>query len=556
MSLEDLKELEVNLDRELTELPLWKQPVRVVLFAMHFCVYNFFRTESAKAIAVAGRISHLIHLIAACPAEPTGESSMDAFVAYREVDPDLSQTMLAINYGHFSEVMPQAHRGFYRVTALGPKHLRLEHQSTEAADSETRDILLSELALSHATAQHPDVRSEIAKLALTLPRADVKLIASVMGSYIHHYLTSVNEPEFLSDSVMRNAFGVSNAEFARFKAFLLTIGNYAVDLSRAVEDRLRAAGGDAPELEAEWLEWISVCWTEDHVRHLARNLVGISDEVITKLFAVFGLNFRSTPPDTKNGGDGYFPPLALLPGNGILIGPYFTWFFSHARNALYALQRIDQRRFDNVVSGDLEPQLIRNAEALLQRLPGLKLRANVVWGAGEIDLLVFEPVTNTVVQIQAKAPIAPYGARMVDRLEGRIEEGIHQLRSFRALPQEEIDSIVSRAVGQTVSGVKVVDVLLARSCFGTHRTWSMASDICFLSLAVLSDLTRSGQTNRPTSIADLPKAAKHCLDGVIANSNPVWTHKPLVLGKWTLDVPMLDFNQNYVDAERRRVWSM
>jgi hypothetical protein len=551
VSLRELKDLEIKIDSEVAQLAIWKLPVRAILTAVHYSLYTFFRTDREKAITVAGRMSHLVQFLAKCPAEPTGASALDAFSAYMEMDPKIEQLMLAINYSHFSEVMPQVHRGYYSVTKVNEKHLRLDHASTELANAETRDIVLSELAMPHIAAPPPNVQAEIQQLAHVAPKVDLKLMSRVLGSYIDHYLKHIVEPPLLSDETLIDAFGLNNAELARFTALLLAIASYAIDLSKAIEPRARAEAKGLSAVEAEWLEWVSVCWKEDFLRHLL-NAVTTDASKIDALLSIFSLNFRVDPPQTDRGGEGYFPPMALLRGESVVIGPYLTFLYAHTRNVLYALQRLDQTKFDEVVSHGLEPQILLHAQSMLRRLPGVDVVPNVVWDTGEIDLLVFEEASNTALQIQAKAAIAPYGTRMISRLEGRVREGIRQLQDFRALPQEKIDAIISKAVGKTVSGVRLVDAVLARSCFGSKSSWSNSAGVCFVSLAILEELTKSGKI---ANINELPRLVAIYLDSVILQAGPIWTHKPLRLGEWTLEVPMLDFNQRYLDRERIRVWA-
>lgn len=552
-ALNQLREFESQLDAEVANLAIWRLPVRCVLLAMHYSLYGFFTTDREKATTIAARMSHLIPMLAKCPPEPIGENAANALRAYVDTDPTLQQLLLAINYGHFSEVMPQVHRNYYTVTAMGEKHFRLEHRTENSAAMEVRDIVLSELAMPHITSPSPDVSEAIEQLTRTVPQANISLVGQVLGSYIDHYLKNVKEPELLSDAVLVDAFGADTQAINRFTSTLLAVAALAVDLSRALEARVRAEG-TPKDLEAEWLEWVSIFWTADYVRHILRGTTGVSDEALTRLFSIFALDFRKKPARTELGGDGYFPPLAFLVGGGLLIGPYFTWLFTHTRNMLYALLKTDQQKFDNVVSGGLEPQLLIHVESMFRRLPGIEIKANVAWDAREIDLLVFEPATNTALHIQAKAPIAPYGARMIARLESRIQEGIEQVQSFRALPQERVDTVISEAFGREVSGVKVIDAILARSCFGTYRTWDNAADISFLSLAVLAELTREGPMRLQT-LAELPARAQEYLEETIAKASPVWTHKPLILGEYVIDLPMLDLDQRFLDGERRKVWS-
>ena len=92
---------------------------------------------------------------------------------------------------------------------------------------------------------------------------------------------------------------------------------------------------------------------------------------------------------------------------------------------------------------------------------------------GEFDLLVYDPRDNSVCHIQAKAPVPPQGARMVARLEGRVLEGLDQLRRFRELPESERTRIVTNAVGSAVTDPQLIhDVVMTRTSFGTAAVWN------------------------------------------------------------------------------------
>jgi hypothetical protein len=49
VSKNELIEVEGKLDGEIAGFPIWKLPVRCVLFAMHYTLYVFFVSDSLKA---------------------------------------------------------------------------------------------------------------------------------------------------------------------------------------------------------------------------------------------------------------------------------------------------------------------------------------------------------------------------------------------------------------------------------------------------------------------------------------------------------------------------
>jgi hypothetical protein len=85
---------------------------------------------------------------------------------------------------------------------------------------------------------------------------------------------------------------------------------------------------------------------------------------------------------------------------------------THEHNLLYVLNKRQRDHFNNIVSHHLEPMLLNDAVAEFSRVPNWLVEKNVRWSRGEVDLLVFDPASNTVLQIQAKAAIPAQNARM------------------------------------------------------------------------------------------------------------------------------------------------
>ena len=144
---------------------------------------------------------------------------------------------------------------------------------------------------------------------------------------------------------------------------------------------------------------------------------------------------------------------------------------------------------------------------------------------------------------------------MVARLEGRVREGIAQIRQFRALPGQRRDEIISRALGHAVRDIQLVDALLARSCFGTHDVWVEGAEMAFLTLPILSQLTRPNCRHRAEALADFPMNARNYLQEYVAQANPRWNSSTFALGDVSIDVQMLEYDHAFVNAERRRAWA-
>jgi hypothetical protein len=560
--LKELKAFEGTLDSKIATLPILALPIRPVLLAFHLALHSLFHggapaskgKNSLGGYSLAGRLGYLAALLAKCPAEPTGASAAEAFAAYADVDPDLSQTFLLSGYAHFCEIMPEVHRGYFSVGILNDGAFQLTHASAQFAESEAVDILLSELAIPTVSAPPPIEANAIDALAATMPRVDQTEHNRILGAYMHHFHKHVLEEHVMGEEGLRLVLGVSADEFARFRAVLMGLAQFATDVAIALKGRIAAGRGDADALQAEFLEWISIYWTESFVMTLARGMTGIDAAVAERLFEFFSLDFRKTPPGVAHAGDGFFPPLARLPGGGLMIGPDLTQIFLQTRNAVYALQQIDPTRFDDLASKYLEPALLDSAESELTAIGGLEIRRSVHWAGGEIDMLVFEPRTNSALQIQAKAPLPPQGARMVARLQTRVEEGFKQLSAFRKAGQPTIDQTVSRALGKPVSGVALGDALLARSCFGTHSVRSRAGNVALLTLPVLRALVdQHAQGRAPWDFSGFQAIVDAYVSTFVRSANPVWLDQPLSLDGTVVRVPMLQYDQGVIGRERLRL---
>ena len=555
-----LKSFERQIDEKVAALPVLLLPIRPVLTAFHVFLHGLLHggggtpPKVQAGYSLAGRLGHLSALLARCPAEPIGANAVDAFGAYRELDPDLSQTRLLLGYSHFCDLMPEVHRGYFAVAGDADKGFQLSHASAEFAASEARDILLSELALSTLAAPPPVDRGAIQRLAAMAPRLDLEELSRVLGAYAHHFNTTVLEEPVIGDEGLGQAIGVNLSAFGRFRAVLMAISQFAIDMSGALRARVDRTTNDKAAIESEWLEWVSVHWTEDFVCHLVRGLVGIDEATMDRLLSVFSLDFRSSPITIRHAGDGFFPPLARLRGGGLLIGPDLTQLYLQTRNVVYAIQRIDRRLFDDLISGHLEPELIKSAERQISLVPTLEMRRSVQWANGEIDLLVLDSGRNCAMQVQAKASLPPHGARMVDRLESRLKEGIEQLERFRSQGQGGIDDVVGRAFGRHLSKVVLVDALLARACFGTNEVWARGGTSALLSLPLLAGVIHDEMAGKKSlDLGAMPSLAAAFLDRVVEGAKPRWAAQELDLDGTRVSVPMLEYDQAFVHKERLRI---
>ena len=157
MSLAELKEYEKEFDRLIDELPIWPLPVRPLLTALHLTVDSLFngsrldgsvRPRPEAGSALGARLSYLVPHLLKCDAEPIGRNGADALRALNDSDPEGICRFALVTYGHFCELMPEVHKGYYSVAGDKEKGFTLAHATRQFADHEATDIILTELSLS------------------------------------------------------------------------------------------------------------------------------------------------------------------------------------------------------------------------------------------------------------------------------------------------------------------------------------------------------------------------------------------------------------------------
>jgi len=501
--------------------------------------------DDGKRDSLLSRISYLIDLLKKSPLEPIGGSASDALSAYSQQDPTLSQTILLLHYAHFCEEMPKVHKDYLQVQSIVDNHVVLEHATTEFSDSEAKDVILSELAGSVILSGLSRLDNVFDKLAMQSPTFDRVQMDFLLDALCQHFQRYVFDVDILTEAGFVTATGVNRDVFRRFRAALLAIADFCDGVAGALSRRLNADGPPSDQaLADELLEWISVFWIEKDFREIVAGLARITPAELGKLLPFFFLNLDAAKLHADHAGDGFTPPLFQL-GNGVSFTSSLIRAAVGERNILFGINRLNRQKFDNVVSQHLEPKLLADTVSLLKHFDNLVLVQNFDWGQGEIDLLVYSPDENSALHIQAKASLAPEGARMIRATEARIEEGLVQLAAFRRLTQEQQDTIFSNALGKSVRKVTVVDAVLARACFGTHRIWTKAIGTSFITLPllalVLSELERRGEL---FSVVRFPALVNELLGNLMAAAGPRWEPETIELGSASVSVPMLRYDHS------------
>lgn len=543
-----LLNFESLLDKQVSSLPLLSLPLRSVLTGLYHVVDGLFhgnrledkpQKRPIQGQGLAARLSYLTPFILKCPAEPIGESAFDALsvMALDEIPKNLQ---LLIGYGHLCELMPEIHRGYYRIEGT-EKHFLLSYRNDSFCQSELKDVVLTELARPFLVIRkwHDEeiFDSQVAKES----SFDLKLMAATIKRYYLHNIKNTFELPILTAEGFEAAVHTTFEEFCIFRAAWNAVADYSLGMASAICRRGKKLSQEKKEVALqEVFEWTAVMLNERFLSGLIIGISGIPSKKFDALLKIFSIG--PSISEAEHSGDGFFPPIFRL-GNCYLFNPNVLQLMLNSRNIPYALNKLDREHFDNFVSQHMEPQLVSAASKLFERLEGIQIVKNYKWQDGEFDLLVYRPSENVALHIQAKAAIPPDGARMVRALECRSKEGLKQLQAFRDLSAGKIDAIISRAVNRNVRNVRIVDVLLGWSGFGTNEVWSMMSDVAPMNLALLCNLV---ETTPDMPFLSFSEQAHELINKICAEVSPKWERKEILIGDTIIEVPLLNINTNKI----------
>jgi len=548
--VDDLLALEPKLDAlalhtRLTDLPR-RSALTGLLSQAHSVMYGGIApgldARPAVGTAIINRYSYLLDVLDQCPEEPIGTSAADVLSPFIEDVTLFADQLYLVQYGHVCELLPEVRRGWYEVTGSSDAPFRLQHPSEEFAAAEARDSVLADVTLPFSI--RPPANDALFDAACLENGFPASVLAEVLG-YVQHYRNAVFEVPLFPDAGWQGAFGVTEDDFLRFQAFWLALSEACFRMGEAVRRRLAAAPDDEA-LGNEYLEWVVPYLNPRFIAGLAMTTTGINGDAYDRLMECY-----SHMPGSGVGGDGFFPPFHPI-GDGLLFAPVAVQMMLASRNVANGLNKADPDRFAAVLSDHLEPFLLSKAALIVDRMDGIEVRTNVNWSGGEIDLLAYDPASNAAVHVQAKAPVPPQGARMTQAVEARAQEGLQQLARLRAVAPEEVDRIVGLAFERTVADVQVLDMLLVRTCLGTHRVWSELGDVAPANLHVLGAAV-DRLVDRGAGLPELPAEVTLVLDELVADVVDGWDRETVNYELASIEMPLLRLNEERLAAWQARV---
>lgn len=547
-----LLKFEGEADEYMKSLSLWSLPYRSVYSAALLAAdasYSGGRfgehrePDRDKGGTMLARYSYWRPYLRKCT-QDIGANIADAlrFVT-DEVRLELTQ---ALQYSHFCELMPFAHRQAL-VVERTDSGFRLRYPSQTAADFEALDVIASELALSAVVKNFKYDPRPLLEMVQTWPHTRMSTLDPMLRQAYDFHLGNIREDAFIVAGSYERVLGFQRDEFLRVRAAMMAFSSWCLGMAYAAE----AYAIDAKDIMQDYfgnecLGWLVPLLRRDMVYGMITQLAGVTADRVEAI-----LRFFEDDPFSPDGvsGDGYLAPIINF-GESILLSPRAMHQMTSERNILYVLNKRDRGRFNELVSAELEPSLLAHAKKLLDRIPGVETKTNVLWDSGEIDLLAFCSATNTACQFQAKAAIPANGARMTRQVESNTLTAVRQLQDFERLPTSKKDAVIRAAFGVRANNVEWASGVISRSSFGTALAWEAVADRAAMNLPLLQLVVEQLETERNNDLTTFPLLAAQILRKIADEVIVGWRDETLEVFGTTLVVPLLQLNDRAI-AERR-----
>lgn len=552
---DELSIFEEYADERMQGLSLWGLPYRSVYSAAILAADSEFRggrfrnhrePDPNKGGTMLARYSYWRPYLRRC----TRDIGADIANALSVMTPDAHREMIqALAYAHFCELMPFIHRKALAVERTDAG-FQLHYTDEAAAHFEALDVIASELALT-ALADHFRYDSRpLLRMVKAWPRLDEADLQTVLRQAYAFHLENVREDAFIGAHAYERVLGFRHDEFFRVRAAMMAFASWCLGMADAAEEcAIGTQGKEQDRFGYECLEWLAPLLRRDFVYGTIEQLAEVPSDRVAEI-----LRYFEQDPFEEGGvsGEGYLAPLNTY-GDSVLISPRAMHQMTPERNILYALNKLDRRRFDELVSAELEPSLLVHAKQLIDRIPGVEVRANVHWRDGEIDLLAFCQASNSAIQIQAKAAIPASGARMTRQLETNTRAAVQQLQGFENLAAGEKDGVIQAAFGVRANELSWASGVLSRSSFGSVPAWEAIGQRAAMNLPLLNLVTQELAAEPDADLATVPERATRIL-GEIANEGALgWEDQPLDVFGTTIIIPLLRLDNGAISRRRAAV---
>ena len=521
---QELFAFEKQADEIVAELGVWRHPLRSILSSLFLMADASFsggrfgrysKPNIERGATILSRISHLIPFLS----KSTPEIGADLDDALSVMSPDdYDELKSALLYGHFCDLMPLVRNGYLQAERI-EGGFRLVHPDRTFAYDEKRDVIATELSLTTLEREAPFAVNALSHMVEDWPVIQGSDFIEVIRNAYDHYMQAINEDEYVNSEEYLSAFGFQRDDFVRVRAALMALASWCIGMAAAADAKSQNSDLDDPaKWRRECLEWAAPHLTQNFVSGTIQAIAKVGDDTLNSIMAYF----CDDPLSGKIvSGDGFLAPLLKL-GNSYLFSPRSPLIMTVERNLLYVANCQHRTRFDELISHNLEVSLLTTSQKILSALPGVSVKANVRWGGGEVDLLAFDSVSRTALQIQAKAAIPPQGGRMTRQVESNTLRAVQQLKKFEELREEEKLEILNRAFGVDVKDIRWASAVLSRSSFGTSKAWTAISHRAALNLFMLRKAVKILASESASDLTRVPEIAFRSFGEIIQTSCGNW----------------------------------
>ncbi|WP_454748913.1 hypothetical protein [Ciceribacter selenitireducens] len=452
----------------------------------------------------------------------------------------------ALIYAHFCELMPFVHRGAFRIEET-KEGFRLSYPNEDASHFEALDVIASELALTAIEKHFPFDPAPFLRMIETWPRLVGKDFTGVLRAAFDFHLKNVHEDVFIGAEAYERVLGFTHDEFKRVRAALMAYGTWCLGMANAAEaSAIQEKGKRQVYFANECLEWLAPL-------HVSEMVLGVIDQIADVPRNRVDMTLRYFQEAAVAGetisGEGFLAPIQVVE-NSFLMSPRALQLMTPERNILYVLNKIDRKRFNDLVSGELEPSLLAHARLIFEALPGVGVKTNVIWAGREIDLIGYCHNTNSAVQVQAKAAIPANGARMTQQLETNTLKAVEQLKAFEDLVPEDKDAIIRAVFNVDAGNVRWSSAVLSRSSFGTVRAWQAMEGRAALNLQLLQSIVNDVAGDDAFDLASLPERALKVVSDIAAKGVKSWREETLDVFGTKIVIPLLDLDNPEIGRTR------
>ena len=546
-----LIEIENLLDEIVQELSIYKESFQSVYSVLLFAAETIdYKGKTDTAMDYISRLSLIYPIIKKNTVNSKFECTTQAIL--KTGSKEYLEDINFLNaYAHFSMLMPQFYRGTLKVVSIDNNKIKLDYSDNFIKDAELIDKLYSTIALpitissnQYGLKEYTDSKAK--NREYNVNDKDFKLIKQV---YDFHLQVSINV-EVLPDELIEDVLGFTNLDYKKFVSALKAFSDYFILLARSYKEQVNDNNSDKDneKLMSEYMEW-SVCCLNNKTLGWFIAISGLTqskfDLILSYFIDIYSNNSELEFDSKSYVGDGFLTPITVL-DKSILFSPHGLRYLLSFNNILYSINKNDKKIFDNKISHQLEPVLIRQLKYLFAQFSGLDLKENVHFKGSEMDLFVLNKSEQVCIAIQVKTTIAPDSSRSVARVESRISEALDQINKFENLNQNEALKLINDTFDSNLDEVKIINLIVVRSSAGSNKGWKINEQYRILNYSMLAMLLCDKLKSNNNDFFNFENEILDTQKELIKDSNWGVDWETLQIGEFEIEFPNIHFESKNI----------